>query len=82
MGLKNYISGSPVFVELDLGASINANSNYSGSQVAFMYAPIIGVSIPSNKNAFDLGVRYEGRVETGGTISQLALRLAYKFSLK
>jgi len=29
----------------------------------------------------DFGVRYEGRVESGGTVSQVVLRVAYKFNL-
>jgi hypothetical protein len=71
------------YVEGDLGASINVNSNYSAARTAFIYAPVIGVSAPTNKHkaTIDMGLRYEGRAETGGTVSQVALRLAYRFGI-
>jgi hypothetical protein len=80
LGLKNYIQHSVVFVEGDLGASFDNNDNYTGPKAAFIFAPAIGVSLA--KNSLDISVRYEGRVETGGTISQLALRVAAKFGGK
>jgi hypothetical protein len=82
IGGKYYIN-KVVYFEGDFGASINSNSNYTGPGVAFIYAPIIGVSAPTNnhKATIDLGLRYEGRVEPGGTVSQVAVRLAYRFGL-
>jgi hypothetical protein len=80
-GLKYYTS-SNFYLEGEAGASINTNSNYSGSKTAFLYAPGIGVSLPtSGSSAFDIGLRYESRLESGGSINQFALRLAYKFNL-
>ena len=80
IGLKNYIEHSVVFIEGDLGASFDNNDNYTGAKAAFIFAPAIGVSVA--KNTLDISARYEGRVETGGTISQLALRVAVKFGGK
>lgn len=79
-GLKYYINNSIAFVEGDLGASINNNDNYSAAKTAFVYAPGIGVSVL--RNALDISAHYEGRVESGGTVSQLALRVAFKFGAK
>ena len=42
--------------------------------MAFAYAPAIGAFV----GGFEVGVRYEGWVKTG-TISQVALRVAYSF---
>ena len=83
VGGKYYFSKIAYF-EGDLGASVNVNSNYSASRAAFIYAPIIGVSAPTNKHkaTIDIGLRYEGRVESGGTVSQVALRVAYRFRVK
>jgi len=80
-GLK-YFTSNNFYLEGEVGASINTNGNYSGSKTAFLYAPGIGVNLPiAGGNAFDLGLRYESRVESGGSVSQFALRLAYKFNL-
>jgi hypothetical protein len=83
LGGRYYFSKIAYF-EGDLGASFNVNSNYSASRAAFIYAPIIGVSAPTNKHksTIDIGLRYEGRVENGGTVSQVAIRLAYRFRVK
>lgn len=82
VGGKVYF-GNVAYFEGDLGASINVNSNYSASKAAFMYAPALGFTLPdaNAKSAVDIGIRYEGRVETGGTLSQVALRVAYRFGL-
>ncbi len=82
LGGKYYFS-KIAYVEGDAGVSFNANQYYTGSKTAFIYAPIIGVTAPTNKHkaAIDLGLRYEGRVENGVTVSQLALRLAYRFGI-
>jgi len=84
-GGKYYFSKIGYF-EADLGLSSNINSNYTAAKNAFMYSPVIGLSAPVNKpnkhkRTIDLGLRYEGRVESGGTVSQVALRIAYRFPL-
>jgi len=82
-GGKYYFSRIGYF-EGDIGLSANVNGNYSADKNAFIYAPIIGFSAPTNnhKATIDIGVRYEGRVESGGAISQVAIRVAYRFGLK
>jgi hypothetical protein len=77
IGVKSYFQDSPVFVEVAGGLSINNNDNYTADKVAFVYAPALGFSVA--RNTVDISVRYEGRSESGGTISQAALRVAYKF---
>ncbi|WP_428330199.1 hypothetical protein [Mucilaginibacter sp.] len=71
------------YVEGDAGTSINVNGNYTGTSTAFIYAPSVGVVAPTknHKASVDLNIRYEGRVETGGTVSQIALRIAYRFGI-
>jgi hypothetical protein len=83
VGGKYYFSRLGYF-EADFGLSSDVNSNYSSAKNAFIYAPIIGFSAPGSKHkgTVDIGLRYEGRVESGGTISQVALRAAYRFGLK
>ena len=83
LGGKYYFSKIAYF-EGDLGASFNVSPNYSGSKAAFIYAPIIGVSAPTNKHkaTIDIGLRYEGQVIDGGTVSQVAVRVAYRFKVK
>lgn len=82
VGGKFYFDNTFYF-EGDLGASFNVNGNYTGPKAAFIYAPMLGITLPSNKqpSAIDLAIRYEGRSETGGTVSQVALRVAYRFGL-
>jgi hypothetical protein len=82
-GTKYYFSKIGYF-EGDVGISTNINSNYSASRSAFIYAPIVGFSAPSSKHkgTVDIGLSYEGRVESGGTVSQVAVRVAYRFGLK
>jgi hypothetical protein len=83
IGGKYYFSKIGYF-EGDLGVSNNINSNYSAAKMAFIYSPVVGFSAPTNKHTatVDIGLRYEGRVESGGTVSQFALRVAYRFKLK
>jgi hypothetical protein len=71
------------YLEEDIGLSNNLNSNYTAAKTAFIYAPIIGFSAPTNKHKaiIDIGLRYESRVESGGTVSQVALRVAYRFGV-
>ena len=82
LGAKYYFS-KIAYVEGDAGASIFIGNNYSASRAAFIYAPIIGVTAPTNhhRNTIDLGLRYEGRVEKGGTVGQIAIRIAYRFKI-
>jgi len=71
-----------IYAEGDFGVSFNLNKNYTEQKVGLAYDPTIGVNLPlSAKSALDVGIRYDGRVESGGTISQVALRVAYKFDL-
>ncbi len=80
-GVKVYVIPA-FYINADAGASINVNRNYSATRTAFIYAPGLGVSIPAGGlNAADIGLRYEGRAESGATVSQVALRIAYKFGL-
>ncbi|WP_158824972.1 hypothetical protein [Mucilaginibacter lacusdianchii] len=76
-----YYANKNVYFEGEVGIVTNVNS--SSSSTAFAYAPSIGVSLPvaDTKNAFDLGFRYEGWTKDGNVVSQIALRLAYKFKL-
>ncbi|BAU53100.1 hypothetical protein [Mucilaginibacter gotjawali] len=71
------------YVEGDLGWSSNINNNYTAAKGAFIFAPVIGFSAPvyKKKTKIDIGLRYEGRVEKGGTVGQIAGRLAYRFGL-
>ncbi len=82
LGGKYYFS-KVAYVEGDAGLSFNENSSYPASKTSFVYAPIIGVTAPTNhhKASIDLGLRLESRVESYRTVSQLALRLAYRFKI-
>ncbi len=81
-GGKYYFSKIGYF-EGDFGLSSNISGNYSTSKNAFIYSPVIGLSAPTNKHkaTVDMGIRYEGRVERGGTVNQIALRMAYRFGI-
>jgi hypothetical protein len=84
-GARLYVSRK-FFIEGDLGASFNINSNYTeftNKRVALIYAPIAGISIPlgSSKSSIDVSLRYESRVETGYNFSQVAARAAFSFGL-
>ncbi len=72
------------YIEGDLGASFNISPGYSGPKVAFVYSPVIGFSTPSkdHRRSLDFGIKYEGRVEPGGTVSQVAVRVAFRVSTK
>ena len=70
-GIKYYIQNG-FFAEGQLGAAF---STYKGDGTAFVYSPGIGYTFDGG---FEAGVRYEG-FSKGGTINQLALRLAYRF---
>jgi hypothetical protein len=77
-----YYANKNVYLEGEVGIVSNVNS--SSDNIAFAFAPGIGISLPihKSKNAFDLGFRYEGWSNNGAVINQLALRLAYKFRLQ
>jgi len=70
-GLKYYFNEG-FYGEGQVGAVF---STESGGGTAFAYAPGIGYSF---SGGFDAGVRYEGWSHDG-TVSQVALRLAYRF---
>ena len=71
-----------IYIEGDFGLSVNLNQNYTEQKVGLAYDPTIGFNLPIDRNnAIDIGLRYDGRVESGGTISQVALRVAYKINL-
>ena len=71
------------YIEGDAGISKDLTSYYSEKNIAFYYAPIVGISAATNKHKanIDISLRYDARAESGGTIGQIALRLAYKFGL-
>ena len=80
LGGKYYFSRL-FYVEGDAGVSYAIDSYYAGKSVAFYYAPIIGISAPTSKHKanIDIGLSYDARVESGNTIGEIAVRLAYKF---
>ncbi|SDD60502.1 hypothetical protein SAMN05216464_10243 [Mucilaginibacter pineti] len=70
-GIKYYFNEG-FYGEGQLGAVFSTGSD---GGTAFVYAPGIGYTI---EGGFDIGVRYEGWAKSG-TISQVALRVAYNF---
>jgi len=76
-GLKLFLNetGSGVYALGEIGAAFGVTKN-SGTH--FVYAPAIGYSWSSG---LDLGVKYEGVPVSGGTVGQVALRIAYGFKL-
>nr|WP_294793731.1 hypothetical protein [uncultured Mucilaginibacter sp.] len=71
IGLKHRLAG-PLFIEAQTGAAFEIRGRRS---TRFVYAP----GLVCNINKFDLGVRYEGWVGSGGTISQVAARLGFSW---
>jgi len=71
VGVKYYIEQG-FFAEGQLGAAFGTRS---GRGTAFDYAPGIGYTFDGG---FEAGVRYEA-FSKNGTISQIGLRLAYRF---
>lgn len=81
------------YVEADFGISNNINSKknpiylngviVNAPKTAFIYSPVIGFTAPvyKKKTKIDIGFRYEGRVENGGPVGQIAARAAYRFGL-
>jgi len=82
LGAKYYFS-KVAYIEGDAGLSFNQNSNYPSSKTAFMLSPVIGVTAPTNhhKHSIDLGLRMEHRLESHRDITQVAVRLAYRFKI-
>jgi hypothetical protein len=73
-----YYFGKFFYGAAELGASFSTGED---SATAFVYAPSVGVSYPlANKNAIDLGVRYESW-SNEGTSSFIGVRAAYSFGL-
>ena len=71
-GIK-YNFAESFYGEAQLGASFGTQS---GSKTGFAYSPGVGYNFGGG---VDLGVRYEGWSYSGGTVSQIAARLAYSF---
>ncbi len=69
LGLK-YRLVAELYAEAQTGAAFEIRGRRT---VRFIYAP----GLVYNINNFDLGVRYEGWAGSGGTISQVMLRLGY-----
>jgi hypothetical protein len=82
LGIKQFLYKG-IYIEGDIGESFNINSNYLGYQSGFMYSPAVGFSLPLKQaNQFvDFNLKYEGRLEQGGSINQIAFGIAYKFGL-
>jgi len=73
-GAKIFFAESAYFSG-ELGAGFGTKS---GSKTAFLWAPGIGYGFD---NGLDLGLRYEGAEVSGGSLGQVALRVAYGFKL-
>jgi hypothetical protein len=73
-GAKIFFAESAYFSG-ELGAGF---STEDGGSTAFLWAPGIGYGFD---NGLDLGLRYEGAEFKGGSIGQVALRIAYGFKL-
>ncbi len=73
-GAKIFVAES-LYVSGELGAGF---ATTSGGGTSFLYAPGVGYAWNSG---LDLGVRYEGASQNGGTLGQVALRVAYGFRL-
>ncbi len=71
-GVKFYFTGQGFYGEGQIGAAF---LTASGAGNAFIYAPGLGYTLDSG---VDIGLRYEAWSKTG-TVSQIALRLAYGF---
>jgi hypothetical protein len=78
-GAKLYLH--KFYLEGSLGVSANVNADVS-QRIGLLYAPAVGYSIHSlDLDEIDLGIRYDGRVESGGSINMIALTVAYRFVL-
>jgi len=84
-GARIYVAPK-FYLEGDLGASFNVNSNsseFTNKQAALIYAPMAGMSIPfgGSRVSLDVSLRYESRLETGYDYSQIAARAVFNFNL-
>ena len=70
-GLKYRLAGA-LFAEAQTGVAFEVRGRRT---TRFVYSP----GLVCNINKVDLGVRYEGWAGSGGVISQVALRLGYRF---
>ncbi|WP_285056471.1 outer membrane beta-barrel protein [Pedobacter ginsengisoli] len=73
-GAKIFFAESAYFSG-ELGAGF---STEDGGKTAFLWAPGVGYGFD---NGLDLGLRYEGAEYKGGSLGQVALRVAYGFKL-
>ncbi len=73
-GAKVFLAES-VYLSGELGAGFGTKS---GSKTAFLWAPGVGYGFD---NGLDIGLRYEGAEYSGGSLGQVALRVAYGFRL-
>lgn len=73
-GIK-FFPVSGVYLGGELGAAFGVEKN---SGTSFLYAPAVGITF--NKN-YDLSARYEALNRNNVTLSHIALRLAYAFTL-
>ena len=77
-----YVFHKPFFVMGEIGYSTfkvyyaGTSSNIASNSVGgFTYAPTVGVSF----NVFELGIKYEATGLTGGSLSNIGLRLGFNF---
>ncbi|TDQ11973.1 hypothetical protein [Pedobacter metabolipauper] len=73
-GAKIFFAESAYFSG-ELGAGFGTKD---GQKTAFLWAPGVGYGFD---NGLDLGLRYEGAEYNGGSVGQVALRIAYGFRL-
>lgn len=73
-GAKIFFAESAYFSG-ELGAGF---STEDGGKTSFLWAPGVGYGFD---NGLDLGLRYEGAEVSGGSLGQVALRVAYGFKL-
>jgi len=72
-----YYFGKNFYGQGELGASFGTKD---GSKTAFIWTPGVGISYPvSDKLDFDAGARYESWSADGGSMDQIAFRVALKF---
>jgi hypothetical protein len=64
-----------IYISAELGAAFGVQK---GSSTSFLYSPGVGIAFAKN---YDISARYEGLNQSGQNLGQVALRLAYAFSL-